>query len=352
MDLIPRERITLALNHREADRVAIHDGPWATTIERWQKEGMPADVTPNEYFHYEMEMIRPINTILFPARVIEDTDEYEMGVNGQGAYYKKWKTKTSTPQYLDFTIKDRKTWEEYKPNQKIMDGRVPPDFLDFCRRKRSEGQFVMFANGMGYDHTQGIVGSENLLIAMAEDPDWVRDMFEASASLIIDSAEYMMGMGFEFDGAFIFDDMGYRNTSLFSPTMYRELLFPSHKKVFDFFHSKGLKVVMHSCGCIKELVPMLIEAGLDCLQPLEVKAGMDLIEMKKLYGEKLALMGGLDARKISGPEDVLEEEVRTKVMFAKQGGGYIFQSDHSVPDVVSLAHYKKFVEFGMKYGRY
>jgi uroporphyrinogen decarboxylase len=79
---------------------------------------------------------------------------------------------------------------------------------------------------------------------------------------------------------------------------------------------------------------------------------MDLIEMKKLYGEVLAFMGGLDARKISGPEDVLEEEVRSKVTFAKQGGGYIFQSDHSVPDSVSLAQYTKFVEFGLKYGRY
>jgi uroporphyrinogen decarboxylase len=296
MTLTPRERITLALNHKEADRVPIEDAPWPTTVERWHKEGLPEDISPRQYFHFEMELVRPDNTILFPARVIENTDEYEMGVNGQGAYYKKWKTKTSTPQYLDFTIKDRKTWEEYKPNQKIMEGRVAPELLDFCRRKRAEGQFVMFANGMGYDHTQGIVGSENLLIAMAEDPEWVRDMFEASAELIIDSAECMMGMGFEFDGAFIYDDMGYRNASLFSPRMYRELLFDVHRRVFDFFHSKGLKVVMHSCGCIKELVPMLIEAGLDCLQPLEVKAGMDLVALKRQFGDRFCFMGGIDVR--------------------------------------------------------
>ena len=353
MSLTSRERIQLALDHKEADRVAFQDAPWATTVARWHEEGLPENVTPQEYFHFEIEAIRPDNSLRFPMRTIEETDEYIIVTNPQGAICKNWKTKTSTPHYLDFTIKDRKTWDEHKSRLNELTGRINlEERLDWCRQKRAEGQFVVYSNGMGYDHTQGMVGSERLLIAMAEEPDWARDMFESSGRIMIDLAEEMIGLGFEFDGAFLYDDMGYRNASLFSPAMYKELLFPTHKRVFDFFHSKGLKVILHSCGCVRELVPALIEAGLDCLQPLEVKAGMDLIELKRQYGDRLSFMGGLDARKISGDPAALEEEVKTKVTFAKQGGGYIFHSDHSVPDAVSFEQYKRFKDLGQKYGTY
>ena len=353
MSLLPCERIALTLDHKEADRVAMHESPWATTVTRWHTEGLPEDMTPKEYFKLELEFFGADLTIKHPHTILEDTDEYETGVNTNGAFYKQWKHMTSTPHYTDFTVKDRNTWEEHKPRLRDMSGRIDVENgLDFCRKKRVEGQFLVYEGGMGYDQIQSMVGSERLLMAMAEDPDWVRDMFEASGEIVINVFEEMLSFGFEFDAAYLSDDMGYRNASLFSPAMYKELLFPTHKRIFEFFHSKGLKVILHSCGCITELVPMLIEGGLDCLEPLEVKAGMDLLEMKKQYGEKLSFIGGLDARKISGDPQILEEEVRTKVTFVKQGGGYIFHSDHSIPDNVSFEQYKTFYELGLKYGRY
>ncbi|MGQ9559141.1 MAG: uroporphyrinogen decarboxylase family protein [Candidatus Oleimicrobiaceae bacterium] len=101
---------------------------------------------------------------------------------------------------------------------------------------------------MGYDRSQGFLGSERLLVAMLDDPEWVRDIFTTGVQLLIDGAEEMMGRGFDFDGALLYDDMGYRNGPLFSPQLYRELLFPCHKRIVDFFHGRGLKVILHSCG--------------------------------------------------------------------------------------------------------
>ena len=93
--------------------------------------------------------------------------------------------------------------------------------------------------------------------------------------------------------------------------MYRELLFPAHQMAFQFFRSRGLPVILHSCGRTSGLVPQLIEAGLSCLQPLEVKAGMDLIQLKKDYGDRLAFMGGIDVRKMASPNPAeIEEEIR------------------------------------------
>ena len=115
----------------------------------------------------------------------------------------------------------------------------------------------------------------------------------------------------------------------------------------------GLKCILHSCGNVREIVPDMIEAGLDCLQPLEVKAGMDVLEIKKSFHGKLSMMGGIDVRKMAlddpGP---IEEEIRTKVGFAKQGGGYIYHSDHSVPDNVSFANYQRVIELVLRYGTY
>ena len=159
--------------------------------------------------------------------------------------------------------------------------------------------------------------------------------------------------GYECDGAFIGCDLGYRNGLLFSPRHYNEQLRPTFRRLVDFFHGEGLAVLMHSCGNVKELIPYFIEDGLDCLQPLEVKAGMDLLELKKKYGKDIAFMGGIDVRCMADPDsEVIEREIRSKIPEAKKGGGYMYHSDHSVPNNVSLAQYRRVIELVHKYGRY
>jgi len=94
--------------------------------------------------------------------------------------------------------------------------------------------------------------------------------------------------------------------------------------VFSICHEEGMPVILHSCGNVKELIPDLIRGDLDCLQPLEFKAGMDLIELKENFGDRLAFIGGIDVRKMAGPDPgTIEEEIRRKFEVAKKGGGYI-----------------------------
>ncbi len=348
-----RERILLALNHKEADRVPIHDSPWATTVRRWRREGLPENVSPHQYFGYEIVGFGADLSFQFPTQTIEETEDYIIVRNANGALVKNWKNATSTPEMIDFTITTREKWEEHKPLLAWNDKRVNWDAVEQCRKAREQGQFVVFSAAFGYDKTQGIVGSERLLMALMEDPAWCRDMFETASDMVIQAGEEMMARGFEFDGAWVYDDNGYRNGTLFSPRCYRETLFNAHKRVCDFLHSKGLKVILHSCGCVKDRVPDFIEAGFDCLQPLEVKAGMDVIDLKKKYGDKMAFMGGIDVRKMADPDpNVIEEEIRDKITYAKQGGGYIYHSDHSVPDNVSFSQYCRVMELVEKYGKY
>jgi uroporphyrinogen decarboxylase len=190
-------------------------------------------------------------------------------------------------------------------------------------------------------------------MALALDPDWVQEMFESNAYLVTKGAGELLKKGFQFDAAFVYDDLGYRNGLLFSPEMYRKCLKPYHKKIIDFFHEHNKPVILHSCGNVTEAVDDLIEAGFDCLQPLEVKAGMDMVGLKKKYGDRLSFMGGIDVRTMKNPDPlVIEEEIKTKITEAKKQGGYIYHSDHSVPDDISFQQYCRVMELVKQYGSY
>jgi uroporphyrinogen decarboxylase len=204
----------------------------------------------------------------------------------------------------------------------------------------------------GYDvFASWHVGTERMLLAMADDPEWCRDMFEHALTLDLQLLDRAWERGYKFDCFSFPDDLGYRNGLFFSLRMYRDILKPVHRRAIEWAHAHGAKVMMHSCGNILELMPDLIEIGLDGLNPLETKAGMDLVPVKQRFGSRLVLQGGIDVRKMT-QADAIEEEIRTKVTAAKVGGGYIYHSDHSVPDSVSFADYCRVVALVKWYGRY
>ena len=378
--MIPRERVLAALNHEEGDRVPIHDSPWAASIERWHKEGMPEDVNPAEYFDYEIVSFGADTSPQLPVEVLEETDEYVLHTTSFGGLRRDHRDYSTTPQIVDYPCKSREDWERIKgrltPSRDRVDwtgewlagtaadGRGLESVLETgrsdwrrglpgCQRAREQGEFVCYSAAVGYDKMQSYVASERLLMAIATEPDWVRDMYETDADLAIQMCEIMKEGGFEFDGAFLYCDLGYKNGLLFSPRHFDEQLRPTFQRLFDYFRGQGIPTILHSCGCVRELIPRLIEDGLTCLQPLETKAGMDLVGLKREFGDRMAFMGGIDVRAMADPDpSVIEEEIKRKVSFAKRGGGYIYHSDHSVPNNVSFQRYCRVLELAMEYGAY
>ena len=362
-----KDRVKTVLDHREPDRVPVYDAPWGSTIERWKKEGLPRDVVVEDHFDYDIKVFLPDTTLHFPYKIIEETDEYIVERNNFGEVVKNFKNRSTTPQILDTPIKTRKEWEKHKDRLKMFYTRGLSadtalnfsetlsfkDGLDIYKKYEYQQKYLIFGAFVGFDLVQRYVGTERLLMAFIDDPVWVKEMFTESAKFVLEVFDYMIEMGYRFDAAWIFDDLGYRNTTLMSPAHYKDLIFRADKFVCDFFHKKGLKVLLHSCGCVKDLIPYFIEAGIDCLQPLQVKAGMDLIELKRIYGNKISFMGGIDTRLYSEVNDQLvEEEIRLKLKEAKRGGGYIYHCDHSIPHTVSLSQYQKILQLIRKYGTY
>jgi len=372
-----RERIRLTLNHREPDRVPIHDSVWKSTIIRWRKEGLPANVSISNYFGYEIVSFWVDLSPQFPIEILEEDEEYIIERNSSGETIRIHKDLSSTPGVIDSPVKEKKDWFAIKERFRASESRRVDvgsikrasdieeiihsenyqlnlkQALSIFYQEHNKGKFIVFAGEMGYDRAQHYLGSERLLMAIASDPDWVKDIYITEACLIIDMCDLMIEKGFRFDGAFLASDLGYRNATLFSPECYRDQLFPVDKLVCDYFKSKDMPVILHSDGNIKKLIPYFIEAGFSCIQPLEVKAGMDVRYLKREYGDKLSFMGGIDVRAMANPDPkVIEEEIRSKFKVAKKGGGYIYHCDHSVPHNVSFQQYCKVMELVRKYGRY
>jgi uroporphyrinogen decarboxylase len=349
-----RERVLQAIAHEPADRVAIHDSPWGTTIERWHKEGLPADKSPHEFFGYEFWGAWIDNSLQLPAETLEDTPEYAITKTGDGNVWRNWKGKTSTPELIDFTITTREKWEEHKPRMVMNESRVAWDAVrDSNRAAREAGLFCHFSCGPGFTKVCDMVGPARLMMAMVDDPEWVKDMALTDGRLCAEIAEAMIDRGFEFDAGWVFDDLGYKGKGFMSVGMYREMFWPGHKVICDVFKSRGLPMLLHSCGYVEEYIPLFLEAGFDVLQPLEVKAGMDLVRLKREWGDRLAFMGGIDVRAMAHPDPaVIEQEIASKIPAAKQGGGYIYHSDHSVPDNISFEQYSRVIELVHRYGQY
>ena len=353
-EMTSRERFARMYAHKEADRIPIIDSPWGATIERWQREGMPKDMNYVEYFGLDcVANISADNSPRYETKTIEDTDEYRIHTTSWGATLKSWKHAASTPEFLDFTIVDRDSWEKAKTRMTPSRDRINWKHLQENYAKwRETGRWIQAGLWFGFDVTHSwIVGTERLLFALVEDPEWCMDVFSHELETQLTLLDMVWEEGYEFDCITWPDDMGYKGTQFFSLNMYRDLVKPFHKRAIEWAQAKGVEAHLHSCGDVNPFIPELIEIGLDALNPLEVKAGMDPIHLKETYGHDLVLHGGINAVLWDHPDQIRAEMERV-VPAMKQNGGYIFSSDHSVPSSVSLEDFRQIISLAKKLGSY
>ena len=352
--LTSRERVKMTINHEIPDRVPKQDEPWHATVARWRTEGFPADADPADYFDYDLRTIGADLTPRMPIRTLSEDEEYITETTPQGGIRRNHKDHSTTPEVIDSPVKCKDDWPRIKKLLEPDATRVNWDALraDY-KRWREAGRYIVFGGASGYDWAQQYISSEELLIFMAEDPEWIGEMIMTIAELITATLKMLAEKGFEFDALYTYNDMGYKNASLFSPRMYRDMVQPGDKLLWDTAHALGLQTILHSCGRVSALVPDMLDAGLDCLQVLQISAGMNPGQLKRDFGDRLALFGGIDTRRLEHPDPAeIEDEIRTRFAECMAGGGYLYHTDHSVPKDVSLEQYRHCLALVEKYGRY
>lgn len=349
-----KERFSRMFQHKEADRVPIFDSPWAGTIARWEREGMPKGMDWRDYF--DTDKVSTISVDITPRyeeKVLEETDDYRIVTSEWGVTMKQFKEQDSTPEFLDFTVTTPEAWEKAKARMTVSKDRVDWKRLerDYAQWQQ-EGHWIEGMFWFGFDVTHSwTVGTETMLIAMIEEPEWVEDMFDTYLDRSIQHFNMIWDAGYRFDSIFWYDDMGYKNTPFFSNEMYRGLLQKYHKKAVAWAHDHGIYARLHSCGDIMPLLPDIMDTGIDALNPIEIKAGMDVFKIKQDYGDRLVLHGGINAV-LWDDKEAIVEAIRQAVPVLKENGGYIFASDHSIPNSVSLENMRSIINTVKEVGKY
>ena len=244
------ERVLNTLRHQPIDQVACHDSLWDETIERWKAEGAIApDVSDycNQLLEMDMAFGGGVTAMadLDCYEVVEEDEDTRLTRDGNGALYRHHKQHESCPEHVGFAVTDRTGWEaRIKPHlQDFNPRRIDVDgYRTAMQRARERQQFFSWWGAGPFEMMQTLCGHEHLLMGFADDPDWVREMVMTYARLIIIHLEELFTRAGHTDGFTMGDDLGFKGKPFMSPAMYREIVFPGHRLLFDSAHSHGLPV--------------------------------------------------------------------------------------------------------------
>jgi len=345
-----RDRVLAALTHRTLDRVPITETCyWPETIERWRAEGLPKDADPMDLFGLEFAVLGYDHSLLRPREVIEETERFVIARESDGTIRREWKGRTATPEFLEYPLKSEADWSQMRGEVLAEPERRVQGLKDAWPRHREAGRFMAFGASEPGWYCVRLMGFEAFGLAVLEKPDLLRQIMQAMVRQFADAFDCATKQGMEPDGVMIYGDLCFRNGPLVSPKHFRELILPYQR---DMVRHARKPVIWHCDGDVRLLMPFVAEAGISCMQPLEARAGNDVRTMKRQYGEGLAFMGNIAVEAMSAGGEQMEEEIASKIGIAKEGGGYIFHSDHSVPPTVSLENYTKVLELVKRYGAY
>lgn len=341
----PREVIDRLFRRAAPERAGLRDSPWSDTLKRWTSQGYPTDeagrpLAPADHFGFDMVGVGgyPWKARLEPDQTVAESDEWRIVRDGNGATFKWWKSKSGTPEHIDFHMTSRGVWEaEYKPHVVgSVRQRATPEALANTRqgieRVHAQGKWAdMGLRGL-WENMRAAFGDVALYESMLLDPEWIRDYCRTYTDLYLAEIDITLAEAGRPDGVWFFDDLGYRGTTFCAPQLYGELIFPYYVELIDRIHGHGLPAILHTCGHTESVLQLIVDSGFDGLHPMEVKAGNDPLGMAERYAEELVFIGGLDARILeSHDRDLIRREVVAYVEGMKQRGGrLVFGSDHSL----------------------
>ena len=204
-------------------------------------------------------------------------------------------------------------------------------------RRQSDRAIIGLFGGNLLEMGQFLYRNDNFFVLLAGDPSRAHEFLDRVTEMHLANLERFLGaVGESIDVILFGDDLGMQSGPQVSPRMYREFFFPREQRMWA--RAKQLaphiKIMLHCCGGVRELLPGLIEAGLDAINPVQITCrGMDPAGLKKDFGDQLTLWGGgCDTREIvsKGTPAQVRDYVRRQMDIWRPGGGYVFQQVHNL----------------------
>jgi uroporphyrinogen decarboxylase len=382
--MTPRERVRLALNHREPDRIPIDlGGSICSSIHK------DAYIQLKEYLGMEVEEIKmadyvqqlpyldeallerfgvDFRMVQLPAATAPD-----IGILDEGRYYAfidRWGSKLHMPKqdglyfdWVDFPIKeptaealDSYLWPE--PDPPAYNARLRQQAKDLYENTDYALVGSAIIGGGIFEQPARTMGLESFFIALVKEPSFADRLMDRITDIYIESCNnYLDQVGEYLDVFTYWDDVNGQDGWLISPDLYREMIKPKQRHLLEAIKRKtDAKIYYHGCGAVYELIPDLIELGFDILNPVQVSArGMDTERLKKEYGDDIVFWGGgVDTQHVlpfGTPEEVADE-VRRRIDDLAPGGGFVFAAVHNIQAFVPPENIVAAFETALEYGGY
>jgi len=373
-----RERVLVALDHREPDKVPIDlGGTQVTTLTRQAYYNLRSylklepDLNPGladrmqdvvylkEDIHQRYQTdFRPIQLRgpdNYLGRELENGYYDEFGIRWQKALY--YYDAIERPLANCETISDLKKYQSPDPYDP---GRVR-GLREFAENLYKETDFALVADLAALSPFDGacfLRGYQQFCLDLALDPKLAEAIFDLVTDLAIGFWDaFLTAVGDFVQVVANSDDLGMQDRTYISPTMLRKVYKPYLKRLYDFQHSKtNAKVFHHSCGSIYDIIPDLIETGVDILNPIQRSAkNMDINKLKKEFGNELVLWGGaIDVQQVfpSASLEEIEEEAKRAIEVMAPGGGYVFVPTHNIQPDVSPDRIDKLYQSALRFRDY
>ncbi|NLF07701.1 MAG: hypothetical protein GX594_06945, partial [Pirellulaceae bacterium] len=338
------KRLRDALGHRETDRVPAGEFFWTGFLKK-AREKWGQDFDPYRRFDLDYIVVTPnMDPRIQPFEVVDQSGENIVVRTGFGATIRR-RGDAPMPHYETFSVKrpeemadvelddpaDRRRFFSGGDDQiNCVGDALLRDLPPWDERLAPYvDDFALFGSVCEpYEYLWRIIGSENALYWMATDAELFRAFVDRIGKFLLDftAAQIEAGRG-RLAGMYIWGDVAYVNGMLFGAPRWREVFKPHVKAMIDLCRAHGLMTVYHGCGDARDIFEDMAEIGLDGYNPLEAKAHLDVVELKKRYAGRLGFVGNIDVRVLErGNPAEIRREVRYKLQAAR-GGGWVFQSD-------------------------
>ena len=360
-----KERFMRCLRFEAADHVPnMEICLWAQTTERWRNEGMPADV-PTDFMHgcdyfglagYDALHLNDTSPVPpLPERVLSEDEETVTFSDSFGRVRRALKTGTvggtrmSMDTYLEFPVRDRATWREYRrhylgdPSE-----RYPADYGAAKARLAVSQKPVSLLEPLGgtpgyYSLMRDWMGTEGLSYLFYDDPALIQECAEFITDYVMRLLERAL-RDVRFDFHYIHEDMAGKGGPLMGPELFRRFFLPEYKKLIGFLRSRGVPLILvDTDGDHRPLIPAFLEAGVDGFGPIERAAGMDPVDLRRQYGKSVVMIGGVDKRAVARGPAAIDRELDEAVRPIIEQGGFIPCIDHAIPPDVSLENFRYYL---------
>jgi uroporphyrinogen decarboxylase len=336
-ELTPRERVQLALAHREPDRVPVD---FMATPEAWGRlcQHLGRDDREAVLRYLGVDLRHPRQPYTGPPLEHRSDGSWvdAWGVRRQrvehnhGAY-------DEIVEHPLAHLKDASELEHYNwPRAEWWDAAALRDEIDQLDK---QGDYAIALEEFGdpggmFEIALYLRGMEQLMMDMATQPELAYETMRHVTDFYLGLLERVMAKaGERIDLIWTSDDLAHQHGMLISPRHWRELIAPHHERLNRRIHELGTRVMYHSCGAVRPFIPGLIEIGTDVLDVLQFSAdGMDPHEIKSEFGERLCFHGGVDVQSTLpfSTEDEVRQVVRERIEALGRGGGYILAPTHNI----------------------